>query len=413
MDKLDNGAHNPNVSGENQLKKSDKNLVELKSESRFTFFEATSIIVGHGVGSGILSVPFLVSCTRWWDVLWIVALVYTINLLMHFMVAELSYNNGGLQFIKCLERELFVGKFRVPISFFCFALLIISVILNVAGYISGAAAVFSKWFDWPIWVGTLVFYVLAAAVVYVGMKLVGICEKIAVSAMIAVIAVIMVVTLFGQWSDLPAKLPAAKNLLALYSILAFSLSAVMSVPQVVKGLNGDVKKIRGSLALGTGINVGIILTITFTALLGARKITEHGALVDLAVTLGGWVAVIGYLFSLLALATSFWANTLNLRDIVAEQTKFNLKLSWFLASFPCLLVALLGTQTFVGFIRLASVVQVITGLGVIIAYNRSRARSNHPGLICGRFGSLPWQLLIAGASVLATVGSIVKVVHGL
>lgn len=385
--------------------------LDLKSESRFTFFEATSIIVGHGVGSGILSVPFLVSCTRWWDILWIVGLVYTINLLMHFMVAELSYNNGGLQFIKCLEREIFVGKFRVPISYFCFALLLISVVLNVAGYISGAASVFFKWFDWPIWIGTLVFYVIAAAVVYVGMKLVGICEKIAVSAMLLVITVLMVATWFGQWSDLPSKLPAYKNLLALYSILAFSLSAVMSVPQVVKGLNGDVKKIRGSLALGTGINVGIIITITFTTLLGARKITEHGAIVDLAAALGGWVAVIGYLFSLLAIATSFWANTLNLRDIVAEQTKFNLKLSWFLASFPCLLVALLGTQSFVGFIRLASVVQVITGIGIIIAYSRSRKRAAHPSLICGRFGTLPWQIIIAGASILATVGSLVKVIH--
>lgn len=31
---------------------------EIKTEARLTFFEATSIIVGHGVGSGILSVPF-------------------------------------------------------------------------------------------------------------------------------------------------------------------------------------------------------------------------------------------------------------------------------------------------------------------------------------------------------------------
>ena len=68
-------------------------MKEMKSESRFTFLEATSIIVGHGVGSGVLAVPFLASRYRWYDFLWIVAAAYVINLILHFMIAELSYNN--------------------------------------------------------------------------------------------------------------------------------------------------------------------------------------------------------------------------------------------------------------------------------------------------------------------------------
>ena len=86
-------------------------MKEIRSESKLTFFEATSIIVGHGVGSGILSVPFLASRNRWYDILWIILLVYGINLVMHFMIAELSYNNGGAQFIKCFEKELFAVSY--------------------------------------------------------------------------------------------------------------------------------------------------------------------------------------------------------------------------------------------------------------------------------------------------------------
>jgi amino acid permease len=37
--------------------------VGIESESRLTLFEATSIIVGHGVGSGILAVPYIASRT--------------------------------------------------------------------------------------------------------------------------------------------------------------------------------------------------------------------------------------------------------------------------------------------------------------------------------------------------------------
>lgn len=381
----------------------------IQSESRLSFYEATSIIVGHGVGAGILSVPYLASCTRWWDIFWIIGIAFSINLLMHYMIAELSYNNDGLQFIKCLERELFVGKFKQLISYSCFILLLISVVFNVSGYISGASAVFAAWLQVDHWVGILLFYVLAAAVVYFGMKIVGICEKIAVSAMFIVIAVILVAALLGEWNSFSSSLPANRNLLGLYSIIAFSLSAVMSVPQVVKGLDGDAVKIRRSIALGTGLNASLILVITFTTLLGARVITQNGALTDLSLSLGGWVAILGYLFSLLALFTSFWANTLNLRDVVAEQAKLKLKLSWFIASFPCLLIALIGTQSFVSLIRLASLIQVVTGVAIIVAYNRSRKKSETPGIICGKFGGLGFQLLVIAGSLIATLGSLVKI----
>lgn len=384
-------------------------MKDIKGEAELTFFEATSIIVGHGVGSGILSVPYLASRNSIRDIIWIIALVYGINLIMHYMIAELSYNNNGAQFIKCFENELFVGRFKKIATWFAFGLLGVSVIVNVSGFVAGAAAVFRSWFGLPDWLGMIVYYVIAGAVVNFGMKLVGICEKISVGSMIAVIGILLVATSLGEHYVLPNQFVAASNLLALYSMVAFSLSAVMSVPQVVKGLRGNTQRIKSSIAMGTGINVALIALITFMTLLGAGNgITQDGALVDLASHLGGWVAIIGYIFSLLALSTSFWANTLNLRDIVNEQTKWGTKISWLASSLPCLFIALLGVQSFVGFTRLASVIQVVTGIGIIISYNRSRKREqNSP--ICGVFGTLPFQIIVVISSVLATVGALAKV----
>ena len=154
-------------------------MAEVHGESKLTFLESTSIIIGHGVGSGILSVPFLASRNNWYDIIWIAAVAYCMNLLLHFMIAELSLNNNGAQFIKCFENELFVGKLKMACTWLAFGLLGFSVVVNVSGFITGAAAVFSAWFHLPSVAGMLLFYVLAASVVYIGMKLVGICEKIA------------------------------------------------------------------------------------------------------------------------------------------------------------------------------------------------------------------------------------------
>ncbi len=381
----------------------------VQSSARLTFWEAASIIIGHGIGAGILSVPYLASRNSWWDILWIAAVAYLINLLLHFMIAELSYNNGGAQFIRCFEKELFVGRIGKILTWIAFALLGFSTIVNVSGFITGAAAALTAWLGLPELAAMLLFYIVSAAIVYLGLKVVGVCEKIAVFSMVGVVGILLAATLLSELSPLSTDSIAFTNLLALYSMVAFSLSAVMSTPQVVKGLQGDVKQIRRAIAAGTGLNLLLILVITFMTLLGAgRDISQNGALVDLAAHLGGWVSIIGYIFTLLALATSFWANTLNLRDIVDEQVHWGPRWSWLIASLPCLVIALLRFTSFVGFTRLASVVQVLTGVGIIVAYHRSRRKAG-ASPICGRFGTLPFQILVIAGTLLSTVGALLPV----
>ena len=384
-------------------------LSQMQGESKLNFLEATGIIVGHGVGAGILSVPYLASHNSFRETVFILIFAYLVALVLHLIIAELSYNNNGAQFVKCFDSELFAGKIKTVLTWTAFILLGVSVIVNVSAFLTGAAAVFAQWFGLPDFVGILVFYVLGASVVFVGMKLVGICEKCAVIAMVVVMGVIFVATLMRGTEALPTGWRGFNNALALFGMISFSLSAVMSTPQVVKGLGGDKKRIRSSIALGLAVNASLIFLITLTTLLGTGgDVSEEGAFVDLARRFGGWVAVVGYVFTLLALATSFWANTLNLRDIVSEQTGWGRRLSWLIASLPCLVLAMLGLDSFVGFTRFASIIQVVTGIGIIVAYNCSRRRVGKSP-ICGVFGSLPFQILVVAFTLLASVGAVMKV----
>ena len=115
-------------------------MKNIQSEAKLTFGEATSIIIGHGVGSGILSIPYLASRNSITSLFVIMAGVYCINLLLHFMIAELSLNNDGAQFIKCFEHELFTGRLKQVFTWLAFGLLGLSVVLNVSGFVVGAAA---------------------------------------------------------------------------------------------------------------------------------------------------------------------------------------------------------------------------------------------------------------------------------
>lgn len=396
----------------------------IKSESRFTFLEATSVIVGHGVGTGILSVPYLASRNNIFDFIWIVLLAFFINVLLHLMIAELSYNNDGAQFVTCLRNMFNSEKVKKVASWIAFALLGFSVLMNVCSYITGSSiAIASIYYTIrgvaipdviPYGVEIicmLIYYLLVACIVFFGMKIVGISEKYCLFMMIGVMIVLLVAVTLNQTYPLPNEFKSLNNIFALYGMISFALSSVMSVPQVVKGLNGDKKKIRGSITLGVGINASLVILLTFLTLVGSGKITQNGAIVDLSTEIGGWVSIIGYVFTLIALSTSLWANTLNLRDVISEQTKLNLKLSWVFASLPCLLIAIVAvflSSTFVKFARIASIVQIVTNLGIIIAYGLSRKKVKESP-ICGVFGALPFQILVVLMAIVASVGSILPV----
>ena len=382
----------------------------MKTDSgRLSFWEAASIIIGHGVGAGILTVPYLAAHNSLRELLLILGFCYLFNLLLHLIIAELSYNNDGAQFISCFDREMFAGPLKTVFTWAAFLLLGLSVLFNVSAFLTGAANVFAEWFALPRVAGMLLFYVLGAGVVFFGLKLVGVCEKYSVAAMVLVVAVLLAAALRGETKPLPTGFRGVNIALALFGMISFSLSAVMSTPQVVKGLSKDKKRIRRAIALGLGLNAGLILLVTITTLLAAGEgISDKGALVDLSGALGGWVRIVGYVFTLFALATSFWANTLNLRDIVREQTHWDERLSWLLASLPCLLIALFVPASFVGLSRFASIIQVVTGLGVIAAYALSRRRVGQSPLV-GRFGTVPFLTLVGLCTLLATVGAVLKV----
>ena len=100
-------------------------MAKINGESELTFMEAASIIAGHGVGAGILSVPYLAAHNSFRETVLILLIGYAVALVLHFLIAELSLNNDGAQFVKCFDKDGVLTSFnerelrtkRVKLSF--------------------------------------------------------------------------------------------------------------------------------------------------------------------------------------------------------------------------------------------------------------------------------------------------------
>lgn len=378
---------------------------KMNSEAQLTTFEAISMIVGNSIGMGIIAVPYLAVRNSMWDVVWMVAFAYIVNVILHLIIAELSYNNGGVQLVKSFEGELFHGKMKKIFSWIIFIVYGLAIMVGVSGNINGGAQIFVNWFGLPLWAAQLIYYLIAGSVVFMGMKAVGIAQKYSVALLLVIVTVMTAGTFLHPRNTLYTAPFHINNLLALYSMVVFATSANQAVIQVVKGLNGDSKRIRKTIFTGFGLSSLFVLVVTLTVLLGTKgAVDKELAYMQLGESIGGWALIFAGIFSLFALLTTFWSNTLALRDVVHEQVGTGNRVSWLIATVPCILFAIFGVSSFIVLTRIMSGVVVLVSIMLVLTYGKSRKKVGSSP-ICGIFGTVPFQVLMMVSTIVSAVGA--------
>lgn len=381
--------------------------MEMKSEAKLTTFEAICMIVGNSIGTGIIAVPYLATKNSMMDVIWMVLLAYIVNVILHLIIAELSYNNGGVQLVKSFEGELFHGAAKKLFSWVIFVVYGLAIMTGVSGNINGGAQIFTNWFGVPLWTAQIIYYVIAGSVVFMGMKAVGIAQKYAVVLLMGIVTVMTAGTFLHPVNVLYTAPFHWNNLLALYSMVVFATSANQAVIQVVKGLDGNPGKIRKVIFIGFALSSVFVLIVTMSVLLGTRgAINQELAYMQLGESIGKWAVVLAGVFSLFALLTTFWSNTLALRDVVHEQVGIGNRLSWLAATIPCILFAIFGVNSFIILTRIMSGVVVLVSIMLVLTYGKSRRKAGKSP-ICGVIGTVPFQILMVVSTIISAVGSLI------
>ena len=247
----------------------------------------------------------------------------------------------------------------------------------------------------------------AGEVVFIGMKAVGIAQKYAVIVLMGIVAVMTVGTFLHPLNTLQRAEFHWNNLLALYSMVVFATSANQAVIQVVKGLDGNAKQIRRSIFIGFGLSSVFVLIVTGTVLLGTKGALEKElAYMQLGESIGTWAMILAGIFSLFALLTTFWSNTLALRDVVHEQIGSGNRISWLIATVPCILFAVFGVNSFIVLTRIMSGVVVLVSIMLVLTYGKSRKKAGSSP-ICGVIGTVPFQVLMVISTVLSAIGALI------
>ncbi len=371
-----------------------------------TTWEAACIITGYGIGAGVLSMPYLTEkCGFIISVIILIAALFA-SYFLHVMIADLAMKTSeGGQIISCLSQFLFRGKLKKPLSITFFVLMAAILVTNLAAYITGSEEVILGLFNMPKIVADIIFYVVAAAVVLFGLKVVGVSEKVAVTIIFCLIGSLTIASIVAPHNQISLRPGTVNQALAYYGMAMFAMSAFFSVPQAVEGLRGNKKKIKKALFLGFLNNFILIVTISFCTLWASTEVTEV-AMVGWSKGIGLWAQIIGSVFTILAMLTTYWSLSLALGGIVNDMLKIGDKWSWVLATLPSFIIALLGLGDFMDLMRTAGgLIAIIIAVMIVPAYRN--ARREVPGSLLEKNGGVGMQIAMVVAYVLMAVGSVV------
>ncbi len=336
------------------------------------FIQATSILVGTIVGAGIFGLPYVFA-----QVGFIPGIFYLLFFVVVFLIAKFCYAETILRTKEDMEMSGYIRrylgkKWQVLITLS----LILGTFSALVAYTIGVGEFLSAILT-PILGGSkifwsLCFWILASILVFKG---IGIISKVELFMAIGLIAIVLIV--FGMSysyidvNNLNSFHP--ENLFFPYGAVLFSLGGATAIPTMRRMLSNNVKLLRKSIILGLSIPVLIYIIFSLTVIGVSGDSTSEMAITGLAKTTNHGVLLIGGIFGILAMTTSFLALAHVLRELFRRDYKIKKFPAWALTVFIPLIVFLLGLRSFIIVISFAGgILSGIQGVALIASYYRAR-----------------------------------------
>jgi len=386
----------------------------IEHSKRLSLFEAAAVVAGLGFGGGVMAVPYLASLNGVWEIILTAVIAYAFSLLLHLMVVEVVLRDDKPQqlvelFGKYVFKQTRWGK---ALAWIVFAMVLITFYALLAGYIIGCAELLRNLVPaLPLWAGEVITYVVAAGIVFFGLKAVGVSEKYSIISIAVVLLLLSVISFGYPFNPLPFWTGDFVKILALYGMIMFCLTCLFSVPQAAEGLSWNKKLVPGAVVLGLTINLIFTLVISFMASLVSKPVTEV-AIIGWGNAVGTWAVILGSIFAFLGLLTSYWSIGYALAVVIVERLKWGYRLSWLVATVPGFLMAVLGLAGFLEYMRYAGgAMAVLMALLIPPALLISRKENANimPEFSMGKWGNIFICVLVFIAYLLMAVGSLVPI----
>lgn len=301
---------------------------------------AVSTMVGYIIGAGILGIPFVFAKAGFLTGFLTLIILGITALTINLYTGEIALRTKGSHQLTGYA-NIYLGKSAKYI-------MLLAMILSVYGALTAyilkggeflSALLYPAISLSPI-MGSILFFTAGTLLVFIGIKAIEKSEVIFfIFFIVIIIAIFFLVYPFIRTSNLASF--DIKNIFIPYGVVLFAYGGIAAVPEIREELKKNTKLMKKAILFGSLIPFAIYALFALVVVGVTGVNTTDGAIIGLGNTIGSHILIIGTLFGIITMFTSFLAVGLSLKETYNFDLKLNKKISSALTCFIPLSTALL------------------------------------------------------------------------
>lgn len=276
---------------------------------RESLFEAVALISSATVGAGVLGIPFAVAKVGIPIGLLYIVCVGLLMIGLNQLVGGIILRTKGDNQLVGLAKKYLGKPGELMMSLFVYSILFGALVVYIIGEGDALSSIFGGSNFW--W--SIGFFAVGSSLIYIGLNTV---KKIEVLLGLGILTVVLIMAFVTTpHIDLTnIQYTNFADLLFPYGVLLFAFHGTTSIPEARKILNGDEKSFKHSIIISGLVSIIIYMLFAFVVVGVTGAGTTEIATIGLGNAIGKYMVILGNIFAVLAMGTSFLIIGLSLRD---------------------------------------------------------------------------------------------------
>lgn len=369
------------------------------------FYGAVATLVGTIVGVGAFGLPYVVAKSGFLIGLIFLFIISGVVLLLHLFYGEIVLRTPGKhRFVG--YAEIYLGRWGKRLTTFTATIIIYGALL---AYIIVGGKFLSTIFGRSEFFWSLIFFVVCAGAIFLGLKVV---TKIEIFMSFFLIGIVFLIFVKGWPSinfDNLTNLNWAYFFLP-YGVVLWAVGGWAAIPEMKEIFKQKYQFLKKAIIWGTLLPPLLYIIFIFTVVGVTGSATSSEGIIGLAAALKNNVIILGAFFGLLAVTTSFLVLGLCLKKIFWYDYKMNKHLAWVLTCFVPLIAYLCHLRDFVAVIGfLGATLSGLEGILMVKIYWRAKKMGRRQPEYSLR---VP-RLVSYGLIVLLSLGIVYQIIYSI
>ncbi len=336
-------------------------------------FESICMMVGAIIGAGVLGIPYVVEQSGIIVGLIHITFLGVVMCYVHLMVGEIALRTRQRLHIPGLAKK-YLGPLGGTLTGVLF---IFSGSLALLAYtIASGLVLFHVLPILNSTVWSIVFFGILSLVVYIGLSGVKITQLFLAGMMFVLFVTMIVLGMpYIVMNNFSAGSP--NSFFLPFGIILFALGGSSVIPEMKYLFHAAGRKIERTLLIGTAIPAVLYAAFAFVTVGVTGSSTTSVATVGLGEVIGYSMVIVGSVFALLAMGTSFISIGLALRRVYEWDMHLPKIIAFAMALFPPFIIFVSGARNFIQILGFAGTLgSGLLGILIVCMFWKARKRGN-------------------------------------